>query len=150
MVGVTQDELTARCLNATAPCTFEVICNSEQHKQRVEQTHMERRHAADATPEDVANDMWARHEDERALILKAIEATALVNGGQVDMNVVRQLIPDVVTPQLIGAVVNVLIRQKRLERIGWTTNTDTRGRNVGKPLPLYALVGDHTEAGVTA
>jgi hypothetical protein len=137
-------DLTARCLNTTQPCSgFEVVCQSEQHKERVEQAHMNRHHDASVPTESVTDDMWSRHADERALIVKAIEATAFVNGGKVDMNVVRQLIPEVVTPQLVGAVVNVLLRQGRLERVGWTTNQDRRGRNVGKPAPLYALVGDN-------
>lgn len=142
-------DLIARCLNTTAPCSgFEVVCASAQHKDRVEQAHLSRYHDAAGATEGVTDDMWARHGEERALIVKAIEATALVNAGKVDMNVVRQLIPDVVTPQLVGAVVNVLLRQGRLERIGWTTNEDRRGRNNGKPAPLYALVGDN--ASVTA
>jgi len=138
-------DLIARCLNTTAPCNFETVCNSEQHRDRVQQSHMERQHAAAPAADDISDDMWSRHVDDRALIVKAIEATALVNGGKVDMNVVRQIIPDAVTPQLVGAVVNVLLRQGRLERIGWTTNQDRKGRNVGKPAPLYCLVGDRDD-----
>ena len=143
-------DIIARCLNTAAPCEFEVVCQSEQHKDRVEQAHMSRYHDALAATEDVTDEMWTRHADERALIIKAIEATALVNGGKVDMNVVRQIIPDVVTPQLVGAVVNVLLRQGRLERVGWTTNQDRRGRNQGKPAPLYALVGSSDDRSVNA
>lgn len=135
-------DLIARCRNTPDPCPFEVVCHSEQHKERVEAAHLERRHDMTVTPEAVCDEMWTSHADERTLIIKAIEATALVNKGQVDMNVVRQIIPTAVTPQLIGAVINVLLRQGRLERIGFTTNLDKRGRNQGKPLPLYAIVGE--------
>lgn len=133
--------ILARCLNELAPCAFEVICQSEQHRDRVEQHHLSSRHGSpDPAPDEISDRLWTSHSDERAAIVQAIEATALVNDGQVDLNVVRQILPPGTTPQLVGAVVNVLLRQGRLERIGWTTNADKRGRNQGKPLALYRLV----------
>lgn len=137
----TVEPLLARCLNTLAPCSFETVCQNDAHRDRVEQHHLSTRHGApEQTPDEISDRLWTTRAEERAVIVQAIEAAAIVNNGQVDLNVVRLLLPDGITPQLSGAVVNVLLRQGRLVPDGWTTNQDRRGRNQGKPAQLYKLV----------
>jgi hypothetical protein len=47
-----------------------------------------------------------------------------------------------VQPQIIGPTYRALCLLREIEPDGWTTNTDTRGRNTGKPARCYRLVTD--------
>ena len=146
-------DLTARCpASCDAPenlahchdCAWQVMSADPAQAREREDRHRYRRHdAPEPTTDEVCDSMWNRHDRQRAVIVQAIEAVALVNGGQVDMNAVRDtLASESVVPQLVGAVVNVLLRQGRLVEDGWTTNTDKRGRNAGRPSRLYRLVNN--------
>ena len=124
---------------AVCACGWELACSSLAEKQRREDAHTQRRHTS--TTEAVTALVTAdpsRTEDVKAVI-EAIEMTARNNDGQVDPNEVRRLLPSWVLPQAVGAVYNQLVAQGRLERIGWTTNEDRRGRNYGKPISLWLL-----------
>jgi hypothetical protein len=58
----------------------------------------------------------------------------------VDPNRVRDRIPSWVNPRVVSATYNALRTRHVLEVDGWTVNTDTKGRNVGKPQRTYRLV----------
>jgi len=45
----------------------------------------------------------------------------------------------VVYPRLLGAIYQALAKKGVLEFAGWTTSTDTRGRNAGRPARSYRL-----------
>jgi hypothetical protein len=119
-------------------CAWEIAVGSFAEKQRRERTHAETVHAAsvDAVTGLVTADPG--HSADVAEIVAAIELDASANSGEVNPNRVRQLLPPHVLPQAVGAVYSRLLREGRLTEIGWTTNTDRRGRNDGKPLRLYA------------
>lgn len=119
----------------------EVLCVSEEHKAKVERTHQEKWHG-ELTPgtDALCDELVATHVDERDAIVKAIRACAVVNNGRVDPNVVRQMLPPGITPQLIGATYNVLRRQGVLEPAEQGVNQDAHGRNQGKPMTIYRLV----------
>lgn len=81
----------------------------------------------------------------RARIHDAIRLDAVLHGGQVDPNRVRARLVDatgdlVVDPRLLSAAYSGLRSRGVLVPDGWTTNTDTKGRNSGKPLRLYRYV----------
>lgn len=101
--------------------------------------HKQRRHTA--ATEEVTALMTSdpSHAEDIKAVTETIEMIAASHDGQVDPNHVRRFLPAWILPQCVGAVYNQLVAQGRLERIGWTTNEDRRGRNVGKPLPLYVL-----------
>lgn len=121
-------------------CPWEVACSSVEEKQRRERVHAERVHmaAVEAVTGLVAND--PAHAADRETVERLIVADGRTHGGEVDPNRVRALVPSYVLPQVIGAVYNALLAQGRLVEAGWTTNTDRKGRNVGKPLKTYRLV----------
>lgn len=124
---------------ASCACGWELACSSRAEKERREAVHNQQRHTP--TTEAVTSLLTAdpSHAADIQAVIDAIEMTAAANDGQVDPNAVRRLLPAWVQPQVVGAVYNQLQAQRRLERIGWTTNEDRRGRNAGKPLPLYQL-----------
>lgn len=82
------------------------------------------------------------HERERAAVVDAIRDDAVEHFGQVNSNRVRERIPSWVAPQVIGATYNALRARGLLVDDGWTTNTDRRGRNSGKPARLYRWKGE--------
>jgi hypothetical protein len=120
-------------------CGWEIAVGSHTEKQKREQIHAERVHMAttDAVTGLVTAD--PSHASDVAEIVAAIELDASANSGEVNPNRVRLLLPAHVQPQVIGAVYSRLLRERRLTEIGWTTNTDRRGRNDGKPIRLYEL-----------
>ncbi|OXM73073.1 MULTISPECIES: hypothetical protein [Amycolatopsis] len=79
------------------------------------------------------------HEDDRAAVVRAILAAAAADGGRVDPNAVRKLIPDNVYPRVIGATYLTLAKKGLLVVDGWTVSEDRAGRNTGKPCRLYRL-----------
>lgn len=85
----------------------------------------------------VGSDNHAHHREE---VERVIWAVALDNGGHIDPNEVRARIPSWVQPQLVGPTYRAMTLARDIEPDGWTTNTDTRGRNSGKPLRTYRIV----------
>jgi len=136
-------ELYASC----GYCTWGPQVWSEDEKERKEQAHRDRWHA-DVAPD--TDEMCARmideHADARTLVVKAIEAVALLNGGQVDPNAVRDTLPrDLKPPQIIGAVYRMMrapggLDGRQLVEDGDVVSTDSHGRNTGKRVPRYRLV----------
>lgn len=134
-------------LFASCPyCVWGPQVANVSHKEKAEAAHRERWHS-EQTPgtDELCDELVATHVNERDVIERAIEACAVVNQGRVDPNVVRELLPPGITPQLIGAVYNVLRRRGRLEPVEQGVSTDTQGRNVGKPTTVYRLVPTASE-----
>lgn len=76
----------------------------------------------------------------RALIVAAVIADGRAHAGIVDPNRVREALAEqVVPPTLVGAVYGQLVARKVMEFVGWTTSTDVRGHNCGKPARRYRL-----------
>lgn len=124
---------------ASCSCGWEITCSSFAEKQRREAAHRDRHHpSVDAVTSLVTAD--PSHQADVQAVIDAIEMDAAAHDGEVDPNRVRRLLPSWVQPQTVGATYNALVTQHRLERVGWTTNEDRRGRNVGKPLMTYRLV----------
>lgn len=129
--------LLARCADCPE---WEVDCGRDAtRKARLEQLHRDRLHAhsIDSVTGLVAADPM--HDSDVETIVAAIELDGSANSGEVDPNRVRMLLPSHIQPTLIGATYNTLIRRGRLQQIGWTTNRDRHGRNVGKPIAIYEL-----------
>lgn len=82
------------------------------------------------------------HERDRAAVVEAIRADAAAHDGEVDSNRVREALPTWVYPRSIGAVYNALRARGLLVANGYVTNTDTRGRNAGRPARLYRWTGE--------
>ncbi|HET6908877.1 MAG TPA: hypothetical protein VFH54_06015 [Mycobacteriales bacterium] len=82
------------------------------------------------------------HEREREAVVAAIRSDAAANDGHVDPNRVRELVPAWVGPRVVSATYNALRTRRLLIPAGWTTNTDRRGRNVGKPIRTYTWRGE--------
>jgi hypothetical protein len=87
-------------------------------------------------------------EGYRNRIRAAIVADAREHGGEVNPNRVRaRLLHPAsgrldVDPRILSATYAALRAQGVLVHDGWTTNGDTAGRNGGKPLRLWRLVGE--------
>jgi hypothetical protein len=86
-----------------------------------------------------------RRSWDRALIDNAVHEAAARNGGVVSTNTVRDLLRNDdgrlrVQPQTIGPRLRALTLAGLLEVTGWETNTDTAGRNAGKPCMVRRLV----------
>ena len=81
------------------------------------------------------------HAAERQAVIDAIVAVAR-RDGDTDPNRVRPHIPSWVGPRVVSATWGALRNRGLLEPIGWTTNTDAKGRNVGKPQRKYRVVGE--------
>lgn len=96
----------------------------------------------------VADDPTPIAEGYRRRIRAAIKADAREHGGEVNPNRVRaRLLHPAsgrldVDPRILAAQFGALSAQKVLAHAGWTTNDDRHGRNAGKPLRLWRLVGD--------
>lgn len=80
------------------------------------------------------------HDRDRAAVIAAIMAAAAADGGRVDPNQVRKLIPDNVFHKIVGPTYMALARKGVLEVDGWTVSEDRRGRNSGKPARCYRLI----------
>jgi hypothetical protein len=82
------------------------------------------------------------HAEERQAVVSAIRL-AYRMFGEVNVNNVRPLIPSWVNPRVTSATYNALISRKLLVPTGeWTSSTDTKGRNTGKPQKVYSWHGD--------
>lgn len=100
--------------------------------------------AVDATTGSLL-DLFADSDDHahhRAEVERAILAVGLEYDGHINPNQVRERLPSWVQPQIIGPTYRALCLLREIEPAGWTTNTDTRGRNTGKPARCYRLVTD--------
>ena len=126
-------------LFASCACGWELACSSLAEKQRREDAHTQQRHLAATEAVTALVTADPSHAEDVKTVIDAIETVAASHNGEVDPNHVRRLLPSHVHPQTVGAVYNQLVAQRRLERVGWTTNEDRRGRNYGKPLALYLL-----------
>ena len=80
------------------------------------------------------------HAHHRQEIERVILAVALEHDGHIDPNTVRARLPAWVQPQLVGPTYRALSLAREIEPAGWTTSTDNRGRNSGKPARTYRLV----------
>ncbi len=81
------------------------------------------------------------HAHHRAEIERVILAVALEHDGRIDPNVVRDRIPAWVQPQLVGPTYRAMTLAGDIEPDGWTTNSDLKGRNSGKPQRTYRVKG---------
>lgn len=100
--------------------------------------------------DSIADDTSPLRQDHYALVVDAFKQAARLDGGVVDPNRVRSLLAEadgyaVGSQQLSAAYARARAtgrdRTPLLERHGWTTNTDARGRNGGKPLRTYRWIG---------
>ena len=80
------------------------------------------------------------HASGRAEIERVIWAVACEYDGHIDPNIVRARIPSWVQPQLVGPTYRAMTLAGDIEPAGWTTNSDLKGRNSGKPLRTYRVV----------
>ena len=71
--------------------------------------------------------------------MEAVLEVGREHDGLVDPNRVRERLSGRVYPPTVGAVYAALRRAGVLEPAGWTTSTDTAGRNTGKPCRMYRL-----------
>lgn len=135
------DPILAVC-RAVEPCAFEVLAQSEAHRERVEAAHLERRHGyAPPSSDDMAQQMADEHPADIKLVVQAIEGVALLNGGRVDPNAVRDsLASQPVLAQCVGPAYSLLKKQGRLIDDGMVKSTDKKGRNEGRLVPAYRLV----------
>lgn len=84
------------------------------------------------------------HGRDLERVRAAIREVARAAGGLVDPNVVRARLTDahgelVVYPRTIGAQYSGLRSLGIIEQVGWTTSTDRRGRNAGRPARTYRV-----------
>ena len=84
------------------------------------------------------------HAADRELIVRAVHAEADEHAGVVDPNRLRARLTGehglVVTPCMVGPTIQALCKAGVIEAHGWTVNTDSHGRNVGKPARVWRLV----------
>jgi hypothetical protein len=84
------------------------------------------------------------HTGDRQTIEAAIRDDAAAHGGQVCPNRVRASLTNeyglTVYPRVLSATYSALASAGVIEHDGWTTNTDRRGGNAGKPARLWKLV----------
>jgi hypothetical protein len=85
------------------------------------------------------------HRDDRERVAAAIRGDAAAHAGHICPNRVRESLTNdhglVVYPRVIGAVYSALRRGGVIVADGWTTSTDHKGGNAGKPARTYRLVG---------
>ena len=89
----------------------------------------------------IADDLG--HTNARAEVERVILAVAFEHDGHITPNRVRERIPAWVQPQLVGPTYRAMTLAGHIEPDGWTTNTDLKGRNSGKPARTYRLVSEH-------
>jgi hypothetical protein len=124
-------------------CGWQFMFPTVFAKEKGVDKHHERWHGDLASQTDeVCDRLWIERGDERAKVVKAVEAVALLNGGEVDWNTVRGLIDGEVSSGVPGAVVNVLQRQGRLVFVREVQSTDRKSRNTNKKSRVYQLVAD--------
>lgn len=135
-------------LGRCAYCAWQFVFPTLAAKDKGEAKHAERWHG-DITiaTDEVCQQMVNSHSDEAQLVVEAIEACARVNHGRVDPNVVRELLPRLEHPQVVGSVYRVMRNDGRLRPVDQGVNNDTRAGNAGKPSTIYQLVANG-QAGV--
>lgn len=79
------------------------------------------------------------HADDREAVRLAILAAAFDDDGRIDPNLVRTSLPAWVRPQIIGPTYRAMCLEGVIEPDGWTTSTDSHGRNYGKPARTYRM-----------
>lgn len=80
-----------------------------------------------------------RHAEEFRAVFVAIQAD-FDEHGTVDVNRVRPRIPSWVFSRVRSAAYSVLRNKEILVPTGkWVSNTDGKGRNIGKPQKVYVL-----------
>lgn len=82
------------------------------------------------------------HQREHQAVLAAIQADADAHDGLVNVNRVRPLIPAWVYPRVVSATYSALLNRRPALLVPtgeWVSNTDAKGRNVGKPQRVYRL-----------
>lgn len=85
----------------------------------------------------------AHNRPAKDVVVAAIRAVAVEHDGAVDPNVVRARLASLnVHPRVVGSVYSHLVAAGALVQTGWTTSTDTRGGNAGKPCRVYRYVPD--------
>lgn len=92
-----------------------------------------------ATVELVANDWLADRDWDR--FEEACEQASYIRGDdRVDPNIVRDIMAGQIEPRRYSAFWSRAAGKNGfLVADGWTTNTDTRGGNAGKPQRMYRL-----------
>lgn len=80
------------------------------------------------------------HDAQRVEVERAIWGVAAEYDGRIDPNIVRARIPAWVQPQVVGPTYRAMCLAREIEPDGWTTSSDTRGRNSGKPARTYRVV----------
>lgn len=92
----------------------------------------------------VANGPEPWRISERDRVVAAIATAA--EHGEFSANDVRVLLTNdhglTVNPQVMSATFYALRAKGFIRRVGWTQNTDTRGRNSGKPLASWLWIGE--------
>ena len=81
-----------------------------------------------------------RHNTDRQIILAAIEIVADEGDGVVDPNKLRRLVSGRVQPNVIGATIQGLAKQGRLEPHGFTVTTGSTSHNNGRPARVWRWV----------
>jgi hypothetical protein len=129
-------------------CKWEFMFPTLAAKEKGVAKHGERWHGdVSVDTDEVCEQMVVNHSDEAQLVVEAIVAVARVNHGKVDPNAVRELLPTLEHPQVIGSVYRVMRNDGRLKPVEQGVNNDTKSGNAGKPQPIYEYVG-HGQAGV--
>lgn len=81
--------------------------------------------------------------EERERIAADIEADGDAHEGRIDPGRVRRALSNqhglTVPPRMLSAAYSALRAQGVIKPDGWTVNTDTRGRNAGRPQRLWRL-----------
>lgn len=122
---------------------WQIACEDDEEKARRERTHAQGKHGGVVTSEAVAELMFddPKNKRGREVVVECIREVAERNGRRVDSNVVRELLPSWIQPQLVGSVYSVLLRRGLLVPDGDLKSTDKRGRNGNKKLAAYRYTG---------
>ena len=92
----------------------------------------------------IADDPNPLAERNRRRIIGAMIADAEAHGDEVNPNRVRALLSNEhgldVNPRMLSAMYSRLRAQGVLRHDGWTTSTDVRGGNAGKPARTWRWV----------
>jgi hypothetical protein len=93
---------------------------------------------ASAIAELMAGD--PRHVEEFTVMFGLIQADADAHDGIVNPNRIREQIPTWVYSRVRSSAYSALVNRGLLVPTGeWVSNTDAKGRNVGKQQKLYRL-----------
>lgn len=89
----------------------------------------------------VADEGHPSADFEWRIFTDAVTRVAHSHGGVVDQNNVRPLIRGHIAPKRIGAFWRRACLEGWLRADGYTTSDDHAGRNAGRPMRCYVLVG---------